>query len=161
MSWVLRRGGTRRGSDANNSMSRPRPSRGTDRISPGTSWRCPGAVLTANHGTVGVNVTGKSKVIFAGNPTKQDIKDVKVFANAGSGAVISNADDVSVQISPLYNEAKLTADGGITDITVNRGFINTALYNASLPVKNMVAEVADTALTGDGVGSDFIIRKTT
>lgn len=116
------------------------------------------AVLTANHGTVGVNVTGKSKVIFAGNPTKQDIKDVKVFANAGSGAVISNADDVSVQISPLYNEAKLTADGGITDITVNRGFINTALYNASLPVKNMVAEVADTALTGDGVGSDFIME---
>lgn len=118
------------------------------------------AVLTANTSgsTAGVNVTGKSKVIFAGNPTKQDIKDVKVFANAGSGAVISNADDVSVQISPLYNEAKLTADGGITDITVNRGYINTALYNASLPVKNMVAEVADTALTGDGVGSDFIME---
>ena len=117
------------------------------------------AVLTAENGTVGVRATGKSKVIFAGNPTKQDIKDVKVFGNA-IGPVIdaTEVDNVSVQISPLYNEAKLTVDGGITDITVNRGYINTALYNASLPVKNLVAEVADTALTGDGVGSDFIME---
>lgn len=122
------------------------------------------AVLTADNAGFGVvlaNSTAKAKVIFAGNPTKQDIKDVKVFGNAGaSDKVISvnDAANVSVQISPLYNEAKLTADGGITDITVNRGYINTALYNASLPVKNMVAEVADTALTGDGVGSDFIME---
>lgn len=118
------------------------------------------AVLTADNATVGVRATGNSKVIFAGNPTKQDIKDVKVFSNAGGTKVIdaSEVDNVSVQISPLYNLAKLTVDGGITDITVNRGYINTALYNASLPVKNMVAEVADTALTGDGVGSDFIME---
>lgn len=118
------------------------------------------AVLTADNATVGVRATGKSKVIFAGNPTKQDIKDVKVFGNAGGAKVIDATEvgNVSVQISPLYNEAKLTVDGGITDITVNRGYINTALYNASLPVKNMVAEVADTALTGDGVGSDFIME---
>lgn len=118
------------------------------------------AVLTAHNATVGVRATGNSKVIFAGNPTKQDIKDVKVFGNAGGTKVIdaTEVDNVSVQISPLYNEAKLTVDGGITDITVNRGYINTALYNASLPVKNMVAEVADTALTGDGVGSDFIME---
>lgn len=118
------------------------------------------AVLTAdNSGGAGVSVTGKSKVIFAGNATKQDIKDVKIFAN-GAGTVISAADaaNVSVQLSPLYNEAKLTVDGGITDITVNRGYINKALYNASLPVKNLVAEVADTATTGDGVGSDFIME---
>lgn len=118
------------------------------------------AVLTADNATVGVRATGKSKVIFAGNPTKQDIKDVKVFGNDGGTKVIdaTEVDNVSVQISPLYNLAKLTVDGGITDITVNRGYINTALYNASLPVKNMVAEVADTALTGDGVGSDFIME---
>ena len=118
------------------------------------------AVLTANNATVGVRATGNSKVIFAGNPTKQDIKDVKVFGNDGGTKVIDATEvgNVSVQISPLYNEAKLTVDGGITDITVNRGYINTALYNASLPVKNMVAEVADTALTGDGVGSDFIME---
>lgn len=118
------------------------------------------AVLTADNATVGVRATGKSKVIFAGNPTKQDIKDVKVFGNAGGAKVIDATEvgNVSVQISPLYNEARLTVDGGITDITVNRGYINTALYNASLPVKNMVAEVADTALTGDGVGSDFIME---
>ena len=119
------------------------------------------AVLTAHKDVgAGVTVAGKSKVIFAGNPTKQDIKNVKVFGNANGGTVISDTDakKVSVQISPLYNEARLTVDGGITDITVNRGYINTALYNASLPVKNLVAEVADTALTGDGVGSDFIME---
>lgn len=123
------------------------------------------AVLTADNAGFGVvlaNPTAKAKVIFAGNPTKQDIKGVKVFGNAGTGNQVFADEDtaakVSVQISPLYNEAKLTADGGITDITVNRGYINTALYNASLPVKNMVAEVADTALTGDGVGSDFIME---
>lgn len=120
------------------------------------------AVLTADINGTGVTVAGKSKVIFAGNATKQDIKDVKVFGNEGAGnQVFADADEaakVSVQLSPLYNEAKLTVDGGITDITVNRGYINTALYNASLPVKNMVAEVADTALTGDGVGSDFIME---
>ena len=122
------------------------------------------AVLTADNASFGVvlaNPTDKAKVIFAGNPTKQDIKGVKVFGNAGAPDKVISVNDaanVSVQISPLYNEAKLTADGGITDITVNRGYINTALYNASLPVKNMVAEVADTALTGDGVGSDFIME---
>ena len=122
------------------------------------------AVLTAEIAGAGVvlaNATDKAKVIFAGNSTKQDIKDVKVFGNAdSSGTVISTTDaaNISVQLSPLYNLAKLTVDGGITDITVNRGYINTALYNASLPVKNMVAEVADTALTGDGVGSDFIME---
>ncbi|MCI6938882.1 MAG: autotransporter domain-containing protein [Succinatimonas hippei] len=120
------------------------------------------AVLTADINGTGVTVAGKSKVIFAGNATKQDIKDVKVFGNEGAGnQVFADADEaakVSVQLSPLYNEAKLTVDGGITDITVNRGYINTALYNASLPVKNLVAEVADTALTGDGVGSDFIME---
>lgn len=119
------------------------------------------AVLTADIAGAGVVAAGKSTVIFAGNATKQDIKDVKIFGNAnGAGTVISAADaaKVSVQLSPLYNEAKLTVDGGITDITVNRGYINTALYNASLPVKNLVAEVADTALTGDGVGSDFIME---
>lgn len=120
------------------------------------------AVLTADKaGTAGVIAAGKSTVIFAGNATKQDIKDVKVFGNAGTGnQVFADADEaakVSVQLSPLYNEAKLTVDGGITDITVNRGYINKALYNASLPVKNLVAEVADTAVTGDGVGSDFIM----
>lgn len=120
------------------------------------------AVLTADKAaTAGVIAAGKSTVIFAGNATKQDIKDVKVFGNAGTGnQVFADADDaakVSVQLSPLYNEAKLTVDGGITDITVNRGYINKALYNASLPVKNLVAEVADTAVTGDGVGSDFIM----
>uniref|UniRef100_UPI003870C067 autotransporter outer membrane beta-barrel domain-containing protein n=1 Tax=Succinivibrio sp. TaxID=2053619 RepID=UPI003870C067 len=119
------------------------------------------AVLTADINGTGVTVAGKSKVIFAGNATKQDIKDVKVFGNADNGGTVisaADADKVSVQLSPLYNEAKLTVDGGITDITVNRGYINTALYNASLPVKNLVAEVADTALTGDGVGSDFIME---
>lgn len=122
------------------------------------------AVLTADNAGFGVvlaNPTAKAKVIFAGNPTKQDIKDVKVFGNADTnGSVISSTDaaNISVQISSLYNEAKMTADGGITDITVNRGYINTALYNASLPVKNMVAEVADTAKTGDGVGADFIME---
>ncbi len=122
------------------------------------------AVLTADINGVGVDIADdkKSTVIFAGNATKQDIKDVKVFGNAGTGnQVFADADEaakVSVQLSPLYNEAKLTVDGGITDITVNRGYINTALYNASLPVKNLVAEVADTALTGDGVGSDFIME---
>ena len=120
------------------------------------------AVLTAHKDSgAGVTVDGKSKVIFAGNATKQDIKDVKVFGNTGTGnQVFADADEaakVSVQLSPLYNEAKLTVDGGITDITVNRGYINTALYNASLPIKNLVAEVADTATTGDGVGSDFIM----
>lgn len=121
------------------------------------------AVLTADINGVGVDIAddSKSTVIFAGNATKQDIKDVKVFGNAGTGnKVFANADEaakVSVQLSPLYNEAKLTVDGGITDITVNRGYINKALYNASLPVKNLVAEVADTATTGDGVGSDFIM----
>lgn len=120
------------------------------------------AVLTAHNATVGVRATGNSKVIFAGNPTKQDIKNVKVFGNAVAGSKVFANDDeaakVSVQLSPLYNEGKLTVDGGITGITVNRGYINTALYNASLPVKNLVAEVADTALTGDGVGSDFIME---
>lgn len=122
------------------------------------------AVLTADNASFGVvlaNPTDKAKVIFAGNPTKQDIKGVKVFGNAGAPDKVISVNDaanVSVQISPLYNEAKLTADGGITDITVNRGYINTALYNASLPVKNMVAEVADTAKTGDGVGADFIME---
>ena len=123
------------------------------------------AVLTADKADgAGVVIAGdkKSTVIFAGNATKQDIKDVKVFGNAGAGnQVFANADEaakVSVQLSPLYNEAKLTVDGGITDITVNRGYINKALYNASLPVKDLVAEVADTALTGDGVGSDFIME---
>lgn len=118
------------------------------------------AVLTADINGTGVTVAGKSKVIFAGNATKQDIKDVKVFGNANNGGTVisaADADKVSVQLSPLYNEAKLTVDGGITDITVNRGYINTALYNASLPIKNLVAEVADTATTGDGVGSDFIM----
>ena len=120
------------------------------------------AVITADINGVGVDIAddSKSTVIFAGNATKQDIKDVKIFGNAnGAGTVISPADaaNVSVQLSPLYNEAKLTVDGGITDITVNRGYINTALYNASLPIKNLVAEVADTAVTGDGVGSDFIM----
>lgn len=122
------------------------------------------AVLTADTNGAGVvlaNATDKAKVIFAGNATKQDIKDVKVFGNANSsGTVISATDaaNISVQLSPLYKDAKLTVDGGIADITVDRGYINTALYNASLPVKNMVAEVADTALTGDGVGSDFIME---
>lgn len=120
------------------------------------------AVLTAEkNGAAGVIAAGKSTVIFAGNATKQDIKDVKIFGNADNGGTVisaADADKVSVQLSPLYNEAKLTVDGGITDITVNRGYINKALYNASLPVKNMVAEVADTALTGDGVGSDFIME---
>ena len=118
------------------------------------------AVLTADIADVGVKAAGKSTVIFAGNATKQDIKDVKIFGNDDNGGtVISPADaaNVSVQLSPLYNEAKLTVDGGITDITVNRGYINKALYNASLPIKNLVAEVADTAVTGDGVGSDFIM----
>lgn len=120
------------------------------------------AVLTADINGVGVDIAddSKSTVIFAGNATKQDIKDVKIFGNAnGAGTVISAPDaaNVSVQLSPLYNAAKLTVDGGITDITVNRGYINKALYNASLPIKNLVAEVADTAVTGDGVGSDFIM----
>lgn len=118
------------------------------------------AVLTADIADVGVKAAGKSTVIFAGNATKQDIKDVKIFGNADNGGTVISAADaakVSVQLSPLYNEAKLAVDGGITDITVNRGYINKALYNASLPIKNLVAEVADTAVTGDGVGSDFIM----